>query len=98
MYFKCNKQDNYLKEISNFLKIVSEENRLKILCFLDNEEKCVCDIVDFLWIPQNLTSHHLKKLKDNEIIKLKKEWLKNFYSLNKKITKENKEIFNNLIK
>lgn len=54
----------YIGESIPFLKTVSEENRLKILCFLKSGEKCVCEIEEFLHLPQNLVSHHLKKLKD----------------------------------
>lgn len=84
---KCckNKQstDELLKAVE-FLKIVAEENRLKILCILRNGEKCVCDIWQYLELPQNLTSHHLKVLKDFNLIESRKEGLKVFYSINKK--------------
>jgi predicted transcriptional regulator len=56
-----------------FLKSISDENRLKIICFLKKEEKCVCDIVEFMQLPQNLVSHHLKKLRDENIVISKKE-------------------------
>lgn len=46
----------------DFLKALSDENRLHILCFLRKGEKCVCEIVGFLDLPQNLVSHHLKVL------------------------------------
>jgi ArsR family transcriptional regulator len=54
----------FVGDITPFLKTVSEENRLKILCFLKSGEKCVYEIEQFLHLPQNLVSHHLKKLKD----------------------------------
>jgi len=82
-----------------FLKTISDENRLKILCFLKQWEQCVCDIVEFTKLPQNLVSHHLKKLKDVWLVKSKKEWLKVRYSLNHKETEkyldEINKLFNN---
>ena len=65
-----------------FLKTISDENRLKILCFLKSWEQCVCDIVEFTKLPQNLVSHHLKKLRENNVVYYKKQWLKEIYYLN----------------
>jgi ArsR family transcriptional regulator, arsenate/arsenite/antimonite-responsive transcriptional repressor len=73
-----------LKRTVEFLKVVAEENRLKILCMLRSGEKCVCDIWQFLDFPQNLTSHHLKVLKDFGLVNDRKEGLKVHYSINKK--------------
>jgi len=73
-----------LEKTVNFLKVVAEENRLKILCMLRAGEKCVCDIWQFLDLPQNLTSHHLKVLKDFGLVEDRKEGLRVYYSINKK--------------
>lgn len=81
---KTKKAKNNLKEITNFLKIISEGNRLKILCILQKQEMCVCEIWQHLDLPQNLASHHLKVLKDFNLIKSKKESTKVIYSINKK--------------
>ncbi|MGQ9848187.1 MAG: ArsR/SmtB family transcription factor [Bacteroidales bacterium] len=70
-----------------FLKVISEENRLKILCLLKNSEKCVWDIWQYLGLVQNLVSHHLKVLKDFGLVSSKQEGLKVIYSLNKKVEK-----------
>lgn len=87
---RCNNK-NILVEISqiiNFLKIISEENRLKILCVLKNGEKCVCDIWQFLNLPQNLVSYHLKVLEDWGLVLSRREGLKVFYQLNEKVVKK----------
>jgi len=73
-----------LKRTVEFLKVVAEENRLKILCMLRAGEKCVCDIWQFLDLPQNLASHHLKVLKDFGLVEDRKEGLRVYYSINKK--------------
>ncbi len=84
--------------ITPFLKTISDKNRLKILCFLKNWEKCVCEIVDFMELPQNLISHHLKKLKDEKILIQRKEWLNVIYSVNIPEVKQYLKHFNNLFK
>jgi ArsR family transcriptional regulator len=74
-----------LSHTVKFLKAISEESRLKILCMLRESEKCVCEIWQYLGLPQNLASHHLKVLKDLNLIDSRKEGLKVFYSINKRV-------------
>jgi ArsR family transcriptional regulator len=81
----CQCQD--IAKVKEFLKIIAEENRLEILCFLRSDKKCVCEIWQFLKLPQNLISHHLKVLKDFGLITADKKGLNVFYSLNKKLIK-----------
>jgi DNA-binding transcriptional ArsR family regulator len=86
-----------LSRTVEFLKIISEKNRLKILCLLKEGEKCVCDIWQCLNLPQNLTSHHLKVLKDFELISSRPEGLKVIYSINKKVLKKFSRLLNNYL-
>ena len=79
-----------LSQTAKFLKIISEENeenRLKILCLLREKEKCVCDIWQYLDLAQNLTSHHLKVLKNFGLVSSRQEGLKVIYSINKRVVK-----------
>jgi len=77
-----------LSQTVEFLKVVSEENRLKIICVLKQGERCVCDVWQFLDLPQNLVSHHLKVLKDFGLIKSRRESTKIIYSLDQKNIKK----------
>jgi len=76
------KNEQKLAETVAFLKAISDKNRLEIICLLKENEKCVCEIVGFLEIPQNLVSHHLKVLRQKGLVVSRKEGLKVFYSLN----------------
>ena len=70
----CQKQTaNEIKQAAELLRIIAEPNRLKILCVLKNSEECVCDIQKHIGLAQNLTSHHLKVLKQAGLIKAQKE-------------------------
>ena len=60
---KCKCADHDYSDLLVLLKIISDANRLKIICFLKKKERCVCEIVEALGIPFNLSSHHLKALK-----------------------------------
>ncbi|MGB9726683.1 MAG: ArsR/SmtB family transcription factor [Minisyncoccia bacterium] len=72
-------------QLLDFLKIISDEERFKIIHLLYQKSYCVCELSQLLDLPQNLISYHLKVLKDFRIINLKKNGRKNFYSLNMKI-------------
>ena len=94
MKLKCckRKTNSKLNQTVDFLKVISEENRLKILCILRKREMCVCEIWENLDLPQNLVSHHLKVLKDFGLIKSRKESTKVIYALNYKNYNEFKKL------
>ena len=78
-------------ELSGMVKVlkgVGEENRVKILRFLQGGEKCVCEIWRHLNITQNLASHHLKVLKDLGLILPEERGARVFYTLNRKAIKK----------
>jgi ArsR family transcriptional regulator len=88
---KCCQNKRSILKVENLAKVlkkISELNRLKILCLLKDGEKCVCDIWQCLKLPQNLVSHHLKILKNLNLISSKKVGLKVFYKLNQKVVKK----------
>ena len=69
------------RQAAGILKIIAEENRLRILCILKNGERCVCQVIDYLGLSQSLVSHHLKSLKDAGLIQDSKRGLWVYYSL-----------------
>jgi ArsR family transcriptional regulator len=97
---KCCQNKKSILEVENLartLKKISEPNRLKILCLLKDGEKCVCDIWQCLKLPQNLVSHHLKVLKDLNLVSSKKVGLKVFYRLNQRVVKKYLKELNKLL-
>lgn len=82
------------EKVIDFLKIINEPNRLRILCLLRDGEQCVCEIWKSLDLPQNLTSHHLKTLKDFGLIESKQKGRKIFYSSKKDVVKKYTSILN----
>ena len=97
----CCQNDSQSKEdlqsVGEFLKIINEPNRLKILCFLRHGEQCVCDIWKSLDLPQNLASHHLKTLKDFGLIEPKQAGRKIIYSSNKEAISKYASLLNNFL-
>ncbi|KKP68654.1 MAG: Transcriptional regulator ArsR [Candidatus Moranbacteria bacterium GW2011_GWE1_35_17] len=102
MEFKCcAKNSTEIEDINktyNFLRAIADPNRLKILCVLRCGSKCVCEIIPAVGISDKLASHHLKQLKKVGLLAEKREGNFIRYSLNKKIIKEYKKIFNQVIK
>ncbi len=74
--------------IKKYLTTLAEPNRLAILRFLKDGEKCACEIHPKLKLPQNLSSHHLKVLKNLGLLKSRREGTKILYSRNEKIVKD----------
>ena len=64
-----------------FLRCIGEVNRLRILKYLTTGEKCVGDIVNAVGKEQSLISHHLKSLKDCNIVLATQRAKKIYYSL-----------------
>ena len=73
--------------IKEYLNTLAEPNRLAILMFLKDGEKCACEIHPKLKLPQNLSSHHLKILKDLGLLKNRREGNKIIYSRNENVIK-----------
>ena len=73
--------------IKEYLNVIAEPNRLAILQFLKDGEKCACEIHPKLKLPQNLSSHHLKVLKDLKLLTSRRDGVKILYSRNEEFIK-----------
>lgn len=62
-----------MKKIINLLKILSDENRFRILYILKEKSLCVCEILELLNISGATLSAHLKILKLSGIVDQKKD-------------------------
>lgn len=65
----------------NFYKLIADSTRAKILFALDQHEMCVCDIAATLGMTKSAVSHQLKLLKDNNLVKSRKDGKEVFYKL-----------------
>lgn len=76
-----NIDENVLYNLADLFKVFGDSTRLKILYVLFEEEKCVGDISDALGMTQSAVSHQLKVLKQNHLIKSRREGKQIHYSL-----------------
>ena len=73
-----------MQKILNVLKILSDEIRLKVVCLLMEEnELCVCELMEALKMSQSRISNHLRVLRNTGIIEAKREGKWIFYYLAK---------------
>ncbi len=96
----CDNEDSYYKELinlSNFLELISDKNRLRIICMLGSGERCVCEIYEYLDLAQNLTSYHLKVLEKKKVVSSKKRGVNVFYKLNNKKIDSSIKLLNKII-
>ncbi|PYZ92048.1 transcriptional regulator [Salipaludibacillus keqinensis] len=75
-----------LVEQALLFKMMNDENRLKILLYLYEEELCVCNLIDLLNMSQPAVSQHLKKLRQASIIQIRSQGQWKFYRLNEEYT------------
>lgn len=72
---------NY-EENSKLLKVISDPKRLQIIDILSCGEQCACDILEHFDFTQPTLSHHMKVLMESDIVKVRKDGLWSYYSLN----------------
>jgi DNA-binding transcriptional ArsR family regulator len=63
------------------LRLIGEENRLKLLCILRNGEHCVSELIEHTNVSQSLTSHHLADLRAANIVRDTKRGREVYYTL-----------------
>ena len=65
----------------NFLKLIADETRFKILELLLAGEKCVCEIFPYVKRAQPTVSTHLNKLEETGILQSRRDGKKIFYKI-----------------
>ena len=73
--------EEILYDLAELFKIFGDSTRIKILYVLFESEMCVCDIAQLLSVSQTAVSHQLRVLKNNKLVKFRKEGKNVFYSL-----------------
>jgi ArsR family transcriptional regulator len=76
-----------METISDLFKSLGDETRLRLLSLLlEEDELCVCYLVDVLQLPQSTVSRHLALLKRAGWLRDRRESLWIYYSINKTLT------------
>ena len=70
-----------LYDLVELFKIFGDSTRIRILYVLFEAEVCVCDLAEALNMTQSAISHQLRILKQNKLVKSRREGKSVFYSL-----------------
>lgn len=76
------------QEATNLLKALANENRLLIMCYLDNQELSVSELNACLDLSQSALSQHLAVLRRDGLVKTRRESQTIYYSLNGEAAKK----------
>lgn len=68
-------------EVSELFKVFGDSTRARIICALNIEEMCVCDLSALLSMTQSAISHQLRILKSARLVKSRKQGRVVYYSL-----------------
>ncbi len=73
--------ESELYELADLFKVFGDSTRIKVLYLLFENEMCVHDIAQILNMTQSAISHQLRILKQNRLVKFRKEGKNVLYSL-----------------
>ena len=71
-----------LRKVAEFYKALADETRLTILQLLSVQEMCACEIIAELGMSQPTVSHHLKILRQAELVIDNRDGKWIYYTLN----------------
>ena len=71
--------ENELYDLAELFKVFGDSTRIRILFVLCEAEVCVCDLAEVLHMTQSAVSHQLKILKQNKLVKSRREGKSIFY-------------------
>ena len=70
-----------LMDLSELFKVFGDSTRIRILFVLFEAEVCVCDLARALNMTQSAVSHQLRILKQNRLVRSRRDGKSIFYSL-----------------
>ena len=74
-------EESELYELADLFKVFGDSTRIKILYVLFENEMCVYDIANILNMTQSAISHQLRILKQNRLVRFRKEGKTVLYTL-----------------
>ncbi len=73
--------EELMYDLADLFKIFSDSTRVKILCSLFESELSVTEITEATGVSQTAVSHQLRILKQNHLVKYKRDGKQMIYSL-----------------
>lgn len=85
------------EKLLNYIKILADKSKYKIILHLMRGEECVCVLAEKLGLEQTLVSHHLQTLRKAGFIQDRKVGTWIHCSLNKKTFAEMKDLYQKIL-
>ncbi len=73
--------ESNIEQASQVLKAMSNPRRLQVLCALCKGEKCVGELEEIVGISQSALSQHLAKLREDKLVKTRRDAQTIYYSV-----------------
>jgi len=73
--------EELLIDLADLYKVFGDYSRIRIMYVLLQEEVCVQDLAEILDMTQSAVSHQLKILKQNKLVRARRDGKSVFYSL-----------------
>ncbi|MBQ5329809.1 MAG: helix-turn-helix transcriptional regulator [Oscillospiraceae bacterium] len=73
--------EEVLYNLAELYTVFGDTTRIRILCALLSSELCVNDLAQLLKLSQTAVSHQLRVLKNNKLVRFRKEGKVVFYSI-----------------
>ena len=70
-----------LFELADFFKVFGDSTRIRIMCALFERELSVCCIADIVGMEQSTVSHQLRVLRQENLVKVRRDGKQSYYSL-----------------
>jgi len=73
--------EEQVNKLAELFKTLGDPTRIRIMDALAKSEFCVCDLAELLELSQSATSHQLRVLRSNHLVKYRREGKLVYYSL-----------------
>ena len=70
-----------LFDLADFFKVFGDSTRIRIMCALFERELSVCCIADIVGMEQSTVSHQLRVLRQENLVKVRRDGKQSYYSL-----------------
>ena len=74
-------KEDEIEDLATIFKIFSDNTRIKIMCAILKKELCVYDLCQELNLTQSNVSHQLQILRNNKLVKYRKEGKQVYYTV-----------------
>lgn len=73
--------EGQVQQLAELFKTLGDPTRVRIMDALAKNEFCVCDLAELLELSQSATSHQLRVLRSNHLVKYRRDGKMVYYSL-----------------